>query len=231
MAKKLDCDRKTVINYEQGVCEPKTSQLFQWLSVCKIDLKPLAAQLQNIKNSVFVIFAIAYLSSEFMMSLYISLLVLLLTFGVIRKNIVIATSTSILLFMNLIEYYTFLFLMDFLSSLDNKTPWHSSLIFIAQAVISFSIIFLLMYQNSIVRLPLFKPWYHNRGNNSLLIVTHAYFTITSLITALEYVLHRVYSFKNLAFLYNNYENFIYAGWAVIMATLLSMVTNDLNKQP
>ncbi|MBQ4844720.1 helix-turn-helix transcriptional regulator [Pseudoalteromonas sp. MMG005] len=157
MAKKLDCDRKTVINYEQGVCELKTSQLFRWLSICKIDLKPLAAQLQNIKNSVFVIFAIAYLSSEFMMSLYISLLVLLLTFGVIRKNIVIATSTSILLFMNLIEYYTFLFLMDFLSSLGNKTPWHSSLIFIAQAVISFSIIFLLMYQNNIVRLPLFKP--------------------------------------------------------------------------
>lgn len=44
MAKKLDCDRRTIINYEQGVCEPKTSQLFRWLSACKIDLKPLASQ-------------------------------------------------------------------------------------------------------------------------------------------------------------------------------------------
>ncbi|TMP73935.1 XRE family transcriptional regulator, partial [Pseudoalteromonas ruthenica] len=34
MANKLNCDRRTIINYEQGVCEPKSSQLFRWLDVC-----------------------------------------------------------------------------------------------------------------------------------------------------------------------------------------------------
>ena len=64
MAKKLDCDRRTIINYEQGVCEPKASQLFRWLSVCKIDLKPLASQLQHFKESIFVLFALPFISIE-----------------------------------------------------------------------------------------------------------------------------------------------------------------------
>ena len=52
MANKLDCDRKTISNYELGVGEPKMGQLFKWLVICRVDIKPLINQISNIKNKL-----------------------------------------------------------------------------------------------------------------------------------------------------------------------------------
>ncbi|MBQ4850850.1 helix-turn-helix transcriptional regulator [Pseudoalteromonas sp. MMG012] len=52
MAEKLSCDRKTISNYEFGVGEPKMGQLFKWLMICKVDVKPLLKQIDNIRDKL-----------------------------------------------------------------------------------------------------------------------------------------------------------------------------------
>ncbi|QTL37433.1 helix-turn-helix domain-containing protein [Pseudoalteromonas viridis] len=52
MAKKLECDRKTISNYEQGVSDIKSKQLFRWLMLCKIDTKSMLNQIRQISGGV-----------------------------------------------------------------------------------------------------------------------------------------------------------------------------------
>ncbi|MBQ4864640.1 helix-turn-helix transcriptional regulator [Pseudoalteromonas sp. MMG013] len=52
MAEKLSCDRKTISNYEFGVGEPKMGQLFKWLMICRVDVKPLINQISNIRHKL-----------------------------------------------------------------------------------------------------------------------------------------------------------------------------------
>lgn len=52
MASKLSCDRKTIINYELGVGEPKMGQLFKWLVICRVDVKPVINQIAGIRDKL-----------------------------------------------------------------------------------------------------------------------------------------------------------------------------------
>ncbi|MBQ4846578.1 MULTISPECIES: helix-turn-helix domain-containing protein [Pseudoalteromonas] len=52
MAKKLKCDRKTVINYELGVSDIRSKQLFMWLVYCKIDSGSLLNEIKQIRDQV-----------------------------------------------------------------------------------------------------------------------------------------------------------------------------------
>lgn len=52
MAKKLKCDRKTVINYELGVSDIRSKQLFMWLVYCKIDSGSLLNEIKSIRDQV-----------------------------------------------------------------------------------------------------------------------------------------------------------------------------------
>ena len=52
MAKKLDCDRKTIINYELGVSDIRSKQLFMWLVYCKIDSGSLLNEIKQIRDQV-----------------------------------------------------------------------------------------------------------------------------------------------------------------------------------
>ncbi|CAM4048960.1 helix-turn-helix domain-containing protein [Pseudoalteromonas byunsanensis] len=52
MAKKLRCDRKTIINYELGVSDIRSKQLFMWLLYCKIDSGSLLSEIKQIRDQV-----------------------------------------------------------------------------------------------------------------------------------------------------------------------------------
>ncbi|TMP39688.1 helix-turn-helix domain-containing protein [Pseudoalteromonas rubra] len=52
MARKLECDRKTISNYEQGVSDIKSKQLFRWLMLCKIDTRSLLNEIRQISGSL-----------------------------------------------------------------------------------------------------------------------------------------------------------------------------------
>nr|WP_216628470.1 helix-turn-helix transcriptional regulator [Pseudoalteromonas caenipelagi] len=52
MAKKLKCDRKTIINYELGVSDIRSKQLFMWLVYCKIDSGSLLNEIKQIRDQV-----------------------------------------------------------------------------------------------------------------------------------------------------------------------------------
>ncbi|MEC4090906.1 helix-turn-helix transcriptional regulator [Pseudoalteromonas rubra] len=52
MAKKLECDRKTISNYEQGVSDIKSKQLFLWFMHCKVDTKSLLNQIRLIRGDL-----------------------------------------------------------------------------------------------------------------------------------------------------------------------------------
>ncbi|TMP42279.1 hypothetical protein CWB96_17845 [Pseudoalteromonas citrea] len=229
MAKKLDCDRRTIINYEQGVCEPKTSQLFRWLSVCKIDLKPLAAQLQGMKNSILILFTIAYFTPDIMMSSYVAILGLFLVFGIIRKSSSITFAAVTLLLTSLLEYTSLQILVSFLAGLENKTAWHSSSIFLSQSLLSFFALIIFINQKRIIKCTFLHSWKHSYSYSLVLTMSFAYFTALTAAAAVEFILNRQYAFKNFNFIYTYYESLVYFGWAVVIATLITMALEDLKQ--
>nr|WP_275423314.1 helix-turn-helix transcriptional regulator [Pseudoalteromonas sp. MMG022] len=50
MAKKLNCDRKTIINYELGVSDIRSKQLFKWFLYCKIDSESLLNEIKQVRD-------------------------------------------------------------------------------------------------------------------------------------------------------------------------------------
>lgn len=50
MSKKLDCDRRTIHNYELGVSDIPSARLFQWFKYCKLDLSVLLNQVKSIRG-------------------------------------------------------------------------------------------------------------------------------------------------------------------------------------
>ncbi|TMO61226.1 helix-turn-helix transcriptional regulator [Pseudoalteromonas aurantia] len=227
MAKKLDCDRRTIINYEQGVCEPKASQLFRWLSACKIDLKPLASQLQAMKNSTFILLTVAYFTPDIMMSSYVAILGLFLVFGIFRRSSSITFTAIILLLTNLLEYASFQILVNFLAGLENKTAWHSSSIFLSQSLLSIFALMILINQKRIIKCTFLHSWKSSYSYSLVLTMTFAYFTALTAAAAVELILNRQYAFKSFNFIYTYYESFVYFGWAVVIATLITMSCEDV----
>ncbi|KAF7764427.1 hypothetical protein PCIT_b0426 [Pseudoalteromonas citrea] len=227
MAKKLDCDRRTIINYEQGVCEPKTSQLFRWLSACNIDLKPLAAQLQGMKNSILILSTIAYFTPDIMMSSYVAILGLFLVFGIFRRSSSITFTAVILLLTSLLEYTSLQILVSFLAGLENKTAWHSSSIFLSQSLLSFFALIIFINQRRVIKYTFCHLWKHSYSYSLVLTMTFAYFTALTTAAAVEFILNRQYAFENFNFIYTYYESLVYFGWAVVIATLITMALEDL----
>lgn len=52
MSKKLECDRKTISNYELGVSDIRSKELFKWLLYCKIDTDSLLNQIRGLNCDV-----------------------------------------------------------------------------------------------------------------------------------------------------------------------------------
>ncbi|WP_283241114.1 helix-turn-helix domain-containing protein, partial [Pseudoalteromonas ruthenica] len=50
MARKLGCDRKTIINYEVGVSDIRVTRMFIWLKSCKVDNRALLMQVKQIRE-------------------------------------------------------------------------------------------------------------------------------------------------------------------------------------
>ncbi|CAM4106581.1 MULTISPECIES: helix-turn-helix domain-containing protein [Pseudoalteromonas] len=52
MARKLECDRKTISNYEFGVSDIRSKELFKWFLYCKIDVDSLLNQIKGLNDEV-----------------------------------------------------------------------------------------------------------------------------------------------------------------------------------
>ncbi|WP_259386303.1 helix-turn-helix transcriptional regulator [Pseudoalteromonas sp. MSK9-3] len=50
MSKKLDCDRRTIHNYELGVSDIPSARLFQWFKYCKLDISVLLNQIKAVRG-------------------------------------------------------------------------------------------------------------------------------------------------------------------------------------
>ncbi|MBQ4864643.1 helix-turn-helix transcriptional regulator [Pseudoalteromonas sp. MMG013] len=234
MAKKLDCDRKTVINYEQGVCEPKTSQLFRWLNVCKIDLKPLAIQIRNFKESIFLLFTIPLLPVVVISNVYSGLIVICTLYGLIRKTTnIIQMSIMFLVIYNFEHRLIRLLspkLQDLgLSAISIATIHYSfqiTMSLLALSLFSFRVkITKSIHKNTKVSLTIFDkitPW------------IYIYLTCLAILAAIEYMVNYMYNFTHLSFIYDYYEELNYAAMLVIIWLMLTMVVShekSLNKQP
>ncbi|TMO61225.1 helix-turn-helix domain-containing protein [Pseudoalteromonas aurantia] len=223
MAKKLDCDRRTIINYEQGVCEPKASQLFRWLSVCKIDLKPLASQLQHFKESIFVLFALPFISPEIVSAGYVGVIALCVLYGLFRKSVNI-THMAIMFCV----IYTFEYIITTLITSELKSLGASKYV-IANSHFTFQIC------TSILALFVFK----NRVRISLYILEstkvtetffdnmatwiYVYHTFIAVLLAIEYTIDHKYNIKHLSFIYEHYEKFADAAMILAIWLLITMI--------
>ncbi|MBQ4850728.1 helix-turn-helix transcriptional regulator [Pseudoalteromonas sp. MMG012] len=52
MAKKLECDRKTIINYELGVSDIRSKLLFMWFMYCKVDMGAFLSEIKKVRKQV-----------------------------------------------------------------------------------------------------------------------------------------------------------------------------------
>ncbi|TMP42277.1 hypothetical protein CWB96_17835 [Pseudoalteromonas citrea] len=223
MAKKLDCDRRTIINYEQGVCEPKTSQLFSWLSACNIDLKPLASQLQHFKESIFVLFALPMISAATSSNIYSFIVLLCIMYAVVRKNINIAQISTLLFVIYNFEYRIITLLKTILvehnySAISIATIHYSFQILMA----TFSLV-IFSKRIKISKYILNKMKVSPTIADQVLPWIYIYLLTLAIISAIEYGLNYKLNFKHLAFVYDYYEQLNYVAMLSIICLLFTMI--------
>ena len=217
MAKKLDCDRRTIINYEQGVCEPKSSQLFCWLHTCKIDLKPLLVQIRNFKESIFLLFSLPLISAGLISFVYVTVISLCCLYGIIRTQEYIFKTAFIIMLMYSIEYITVDYFYEYLKTKINNPAITSTLFYIYQ--LTFTLVSIFTFKTWVIN----KNHCRNKIYSKMVISIFSYITIVISTSIIENIMYNFYNIKHFNFLYDNFEGFIYMGMISMIFTLLSMV--------
>ncbi|MBQ4844721.1 helix-turn-helix transcriptional regulator [Pseudoalteromonas sp. MMG005] len=233
MAKKLDCDRKTVINYEQGVCEPKTSQLFRWLNLCKIDLKPLASQIRNFKECIFLLLTIPLMSTDLVSYCYLGIVSLCIVYGVYRKEWNIVHISLFVISLYTLEYTLIDYFYAYTKTLFSSTLITACLHFGFQIAFTLLSFLVFTFRVQISRCISNSGGIKRTPFDNLLVFIYVYTGFILLLSISEYILYNVYKVEFLSFIYNHFEKFIYLGMAAIATTLYSMVIcheKDLKKQ-
>ncbi|TMO61240.1 hypothetical protein CWC18_12025 [Pseudoalteromonas aurantia] len=224
MAKKLDCDRRTIINYEQGVCEPKASQLFRWLSVCKIDLKPLAAQVRSTKESLFLLFTLTIISPYIASVFYVGTLSSCALYGAIRKQKSILQISLIAITLYTLEFNSLSYFEAFLSNLINDQLKVSVIYYMFQ--IAFSILGYSIFTYIIKK----NHWHYAenpRLSNLVRVIPLIYIYFATIVTLhlIDFYIDEKYNYTFLSVFYTHYENLIYIGMSLIIFTLVAMVVS------
>lgn len=173
---------------------------------------------------ILVIFAIAYLSPDFMMSSYVLVLSLFLFYGLVKRNITVVSMVSILLLINASEYFAFKLYMNYVSEISNKTHWHEASAFLVQSVHSLMAIILLLKRPNICHQITSTATKHLEHYDKLLILANAYLFTVSTFAAFEYILRKSVEFNRFDFIYVYYEHFIYFGWAMVFTALICTVS-------
>ncbi|TMO61241.1 hypothetical protein CWC18_12030 [Pseudoalteromonas aurantia] len=223
MAKKLDCDRRTIINYEQGVCEPKASQLFRWLSVCKIDLKPLASQLQHFKESIFVLFALPFISPEIVSAGYVGVIALCVLYGLFRKSVNITQMAIIFCVIYTFEYIITTLITSELKSLGASKYVIANSHFIFQ--ICTSIIAAFSFKNRLkISQYLFKSMKATKTLfDNIAAWIYVYHTTILILTTIDYTIDYNYKMTYLSFIYESFVKLMYAAMVVTIWLLIAMI--------
>jgi len=223
MAKKLDCDRRTIINYEQGVCEPKASQLFRWLSVCKIDLKPLVSQFQHFKESIFVLFALPFISPEIVSAGYVGVVALCVLYGLFRKSVNV---TQIAMMFCVI--YTFEYLITAQITSELKSLGASKYV-IANSHFTFQICSSIFAVLAFKRRIIISQYLYKSSRatktffDNMAAWIYVYHTTILILTTIDYTLDYKYKITYLSFIYESFVKLMYAAMVVTIWLLITMI--------
>ncbi|TMO61243.1 hypothetical protein CWC18_12040 [Pseudoalteromonas aurantia] len=224
MAKKLNCDRRTIINYEQGVCEPKASQLFRWLDVCKIDLKPLAAQLRNIKESILIFLSLVIISPYIIIYFYISALISFSIYGLIRREENISCIAFIIASLCTFEFISIGYFDSFISSLTTDDLIIAIFYYSFQITFSMAGYYIFSYRIK-------KRHQIHIENLKLSLLEKAlpkiyiYNSIITTVHLIDFYINNKYSYTFLSMFYTYYEHLVYIGMSLIIFTLAAMVAS------
>ncbi|KAF7764428.1 hypothetical protein PCIT_b0427 [Pseudoalteromonas citrea] len=220
MAAKLNCDRKTVINYEQGYFEPKVSVLLNWLSICKIDIKPLLEQVKNFRNVTAVLLTLSYFGPSIISPIYILSLLLFLLYAVFTSNRNLVSTSAILLALNITGYL--LFLTDFRELIYpniEHEPYVMGvfLIQLSSYCVIFSIFKIKVRRTDITRANFINDKVCDTAHSYILL----YFIIIALLALIESTIRVVYPTFDLDIIYQNYRTLTYIGWVFTLSVLCS----------
>ncbi|MCF6434536.1 helix-turn-helix transcriptional regulator [Pseudoalteromonas sp. MMG022] len=244
MSQKLECDRKTVINYELGVSDIPSKLLFKWFQCCKLDLSALMNQIKavrgeasgngqsNLLDFVTLVLILSPLwGPKIMMEIYIAAITLTACYGAVKKELNVLHIALILLFINLVDYIVFAFGIVDLSTEGKDEILHGSLVYGVQLLISiFAIVMLILrvqisraFSNSSkIELTYFDGLFH---------WTFIYLSLIYVLAIVELFVRYRLEMHSVTIIHDNFKSLVYIGWAISCALLLTMVivTEQKNK--
>jgi DNA-binding XRE family transcriptional regulator len=236
MAHRLGVDRKTIINYELGVSDIPSKKLFSWLTYCKLDTSVLLTQIKSIREQaknngtaklldfITVAFIFSQLwSPDIITQIYLYLLVVCTAYAVYTKNINMAHIAGFILIIvgaNRLVFETGL-INDVTPS--NNPLLQGLLIYGTSFLFSLILALILIFRVQLSRI---------LSNSKNIELTHfdgifhwifIYMALVNSIAMAEYIGWSYFEMKSWRFIYNNFEAFIYIGWALSCGALLTMM--------
>lgn len=234
MAKKLGCDRRTIINYEQGTSEPKVKRLLNWLSLCKINVSPILEQINKVKNISLLIFTVSYFNPNIVSPIYISTLFIALIFSIAIKRKELALTSISLIMINAMGFI--LFAMGYIESL--YPPEVANYIsydiyfYIIQITLNTSFFFLFKDKSKSTKIAnnYCSSAIFEKINDLLISYIFLYYTSITSLALIESLLRSSGSTPRLSVIYNNYESLIYIGWIFTLSVLASSIMVSLKNK-
>ncbi|BBN80502.1 hypothetical protein PA25_04870 [Pseudoalteromonas sp. A25] len=236
MARKLNCDRKTIINYELDVSDIPAQKLFRWLQCCKLDFSVLLGEIKAIRETaqsngkakLLDFITLAFVLSQFwdstiVTSWYLLLLGLCTLYGTFTKNINIVHITGFVFVMTASNYIIFE-----TGLINNVTPsgnllLQGTLIYGVQLLFSITTVLILIFRVQLSRLLSKSNSIKLTHFDGIFHWLYLYTSLIYLLGLLENIAWSYFELKSWTLIYDNFEGLIYIAWALCCGALLTMM--------
>ncbi|TMP45209.1 hypothetical protein CWB96_03750 [Pseudoalteromonas citrea] len=236
MSKKLDCDRRTIHNYELGVSDIPSARLFQWFKYCKLDISVLLNQIKAVRGeaskngtsklldviSVILIFSSIW-SADIITPIYLLILLLCAGYSAYNKNFNIVHIILIIFTMTLISHMIFNFGIINSSTPEENKILQSALIYGVQLLFNFLTAISLIFRVQISRAFSKSASIELTPFDGIFYWYFFYMAIINSLALLEEIAYTYYGMSSWTLIYNNFEGLIYISWALCFCTLFTMM--------
>ena len=243
MSKKLECDRRTIHNYELGVSDIPSSRLFQWLKFCKLDLGSLLNQIKEVRSessingtsklldfmSAIIIFGTLwnYLIAA---PLYLLLLATCTAYGVYVKNTNITHISAFILVLSALNFTLFSTgMINDMTNAENELL-QGNIVFGVQLFFNFMIATLLIFRVQLSRKISNAKDIKLTYFDGILHWIYLYISVIYLLGLIENIGWAYFELKSWTFIFNNIKELIYVAWALCFSTLLTMIISTIKPQ-
>lgn len=241
MSKKLECDRKTVINYELGVSDIPSKKLFRWFQCCQLDFSALLRQIKEVRNQTYnnksklidfislVLLISLVLGPKVTAEIYMAIIAITAFYGAIKKDPNVLHIALILLFVNLVNYIIFAFGIIDLSTAGKNRVLHGSLIYGVQLIISVTSVIILIFRVQLSRILSHSKKIELTYFDGLFHWIFIYLSMIYILAIIELFARHTFGLHSITIIHYNFTSLVYIGWAMSCALLLTMIISTEKK--